>query len=114
MLMPRVAALATTLLVAGCTSWWPWSKGPAEQARYPADARIYQCDESKQLVVRYVDGGKAAMVMYPDRDFRLDQVSAASGARYSNGRTTLDTKGEEALLEEGGKTLFANCKIATK
>lgn len=114
MTIRRMASLAAALGLAGCTSWWPWGGGPAEQPRYPADATIYQCDASKQLVVRYVDGGKAAIVMYPDRDFRLDQVPTGSGARYSNGRTTLATKGDEALLEEGGSTLFANCKLAKK
>jgi membrane-bound inhibitor of C-type lysozyme len=105
---------AVALALAGCTSWWPWSSGPAEQARYPADARIYECDAGKRLVVRYLDGGKAAMVMYPEREFRLDQVPAASGARYSNDRTTLHTKGDEAFVEEDGKTVFANCRSAAK
>jgi membrane-bound inhibitor of C-type lysozyme len=105
---------AVALALVGCTSWWPGSRGPAEQARYPADARIYQCDAGRQLVVRYLDGGKSAMVMYPEREFRLDQVPAASGARYSNTRTTLHTKGDEAFVEEDGKTVFANCRIPAK
>ena len=106
------ALLAATL--AGCASWWPWGGAPAERPRYPADAVIYKCEANKQLVVRYLDGGKAALVMYPDREFRLDAVRTASGARYSNGRTTLVTKGDEALREEDGKTLFANCTSAKK
>jgi membrane-bound inhibitor of C-type lysozyme len=110
----NLAALAAALTVAGCTNWWPWSRGPTEQARYPADARIYQCDAGRQLVVRYLDGAKSVMVMYPEREFRLDQVPAASGARYSNARTTLHSSGDEAFVEEDGKTVFANCKIAPK
>ena len=111
------ASLATAFLavtLAGCTSWWPWGGAPAERPRYPADAVIYKCEANRQLVVRYLDGGKAAVVMYPDREFRLDQAPTGSGARYSNGRTTLATKGDEALLEEDGKTLFANCTSAKK
>jgi membrane-bound inhibitor of C-type lysozyme len=52
--------------------------------------------------------------MLPDREFRLDQTASGSGIRYSNGRTTLQAKGDEAFLEEGTVTTFANCKGATK
>jgi len=99
-----VAAVALLALAAGCSS------SGGDRPRWPADATIYKCDADKELVVQYLEDGKSAMVMYPERDFRLDQVVAASGVRYSNGRTTLHTKGPEAFLEEGGQTLFANCK----
>jgi membrane-bound inhibitor of C-type lysozyme len=105
------ALLAATLGLSGCGSlnWW---SGPAEQSRIPRDATIYKCDDAKQLPVRFEKDGKSAMIILTEREFRLDQVPAASGARYSNGRTTLNTKGNEASLEEGNKTLYANCKSA--
>ena len=99
---------------AGCTSWWPFGGAKGEQPRWPSDATLYQCDGNKELVVRYIDGGKSAIVMFPDRDFRLDQVVSGSGARYSNGRTTLFTKEAEAFLEENGQTLLANCKTTSR
>jgi membrane-bound inhibitor of C-type lysozyme len=101
-----VLAVAAT----GCTSWWPFGGSSGERPRWPSDATLYKCDGNKELVVRYIDGGKSAMVMLPERDFRLDQVVSGSGARYSNGRTTLHTKEGEAFLEENGQTLLANCK----
>jgi membrane-bound inhibitor of C-type lysozyme len=104
--------IAAAAALAGCSSWWPFGSGSSERPRWPADATVYKCDANKELVVRYIDGGKSAMVMLPERDFRLDQVATASGGRYSNGRTTLHTKGPEAFLEEAGQTLFANCKTA--
>lgn len=107
--MRRTAPIAlAAALLAGCGSWNPWS-GPTEQAVIPRDATIYKCDGGRQLLVRYVDGGKSAMVLFTDREFRLDQVPAASGVKYSNGRTDLYTKGDEAFLEEGGQRLYANC-----
>ncbi len=102
----RAAAAALIVLHAGCAS------SGSDRPRRPADAIVYKCDADKELVVQYLEDGKSAMVMYPERDFRLDQEPAASGVRYSNGRTTLHTKGPEAFLEEGGQTLFANCKRA--
>jgi membrane-bound inhibitor of C-type lysozyme len=101
------AAAALAALLAACASG-------GDRPRWPADATIYKCDADKELVVQYLEGGKSAMVMYPERDFRLDQVPAASGVRYSNGRTTLHTKGPEAFLEEGGQTLFANCRTTSR
>ena len=109
--MKAVAWIAVTLCfgLTGCESlnWW---SGPAEQSRIPRDATLYQCDAGKRLVVRYEDSGKSAMIIFPEREFRLDQVAGASGARYSNGRTTLHNKGEEATLEEGGTATYDNCK----
>ena len=103
------ALLAAVLVLAGCGSlnWW---SGPAEQSRIPRDATVYKCDDAKQLAVRFEKDGKSAMIILPEREFRLDQIQAASGARYSNGRTTLNTNGSDASLEEGNKTLYANCK----
>jgi membrane-bound inhibitor of C-type lysozyme len=108
-----IAVAATAL--AGCSSWWPFgSSSSPDRPWYPSDASVYKCEGNKTLVVRYLDGGKAAMVMFPDREFRLDSVRAASGAKYSNGRTDLHTQGDEAFLEEGGNRLFSGCSRAAK
>jgi membrane-bound inhibitor of C-type lysozyme len=104
----RIFVFVPLLLLCGCASWF----GSSERPRYPPDATVYKCDGGKELVVRYVDNGKSAMIVYPEREFRLDSVPGASGVRYTNGRTTLLTKGENAVLEEGGQNLFAECAIA--
>lgn len=90
----------------------PWADAP-ERSRAPANAVAYQCKDRKGFHVRYDIAGKAAWVIYPEREFRLDPVEAASGARYSNGRTTLHTRGDEAFIEEAGSTVFADCKRAS-
>jgi len=109
-----LAALAAAGL-AGCSSWWPFgSSSAAERPRWPADAVVYKCAEGRQLVVQYLEGGKSAMIWFPEREFRLDAVVAASGARYSNGRTTLFTQGDEAALEDGGQRTHADCKRAAR
>jgi len=114
--MKRYAALilAPILIVslAGCSSWswWPWGSSGGEVPRVPPGATAYKCDGGKELFVRYVGDGKSAMVVYPEREFRLDAVETDSGARYSNGHTTLRTQGGEATLEEGSNIVFANCK----
>ena len=114
--MKRYASLilAPILVVwlAGCSSWslWPWGDSGGEVPRVPPGATAYKCDDDKELFVRYVDGGKSAMVIYPEREFRLDAVEVGSGARYSNGHTTLRANGSEATLEEGSNIVYSNCK----
>jgi membrane-bound inhibitor of C-type lysozyme len=113
------AALLAALLSAalsGCGSvklnpleWW--SSGPNEQQpQRLVGATRYQCAGGKELAVRYAPQGQAwAMVLLPEREFRLDAVTAAAG-RYSNGRATLDFKGDEVELQENGALLYAACK----
>jgi membrane-bound inhibitor of C-type lysozyme len=109
--MRRIVVACAAAALAGCSSWWPFgSSSSPDRPWYPSDASVYKCESNKTLVVRYLEGGKAAMVMFPDREFRLDQVSSASGVAYSNGRTDLRTKGDEVQLEEGGNPQYANCK----
>ena len=113
--MSRAVLLATMLALAGCSSWWPFgSSSGGERQRWPSDAVVYKCEAGKQLVVQYLDGGKSAMIYFPEREFRLDPVAAASGARYSNGRTTLYTQGDEAFLEDAGQRTHADCKRASR
>lgn len=107
-------ALFSVLLTTGCAvnlnpmNWW---SGPKEQA--PArltGATLYECEGSKRFAVRYGNAGQAAMVILPDREFRLDPVVSASGTRYTNGQSTLNTQGDETQLEDGGTTLYAKCR----
>jgi len=108
------AALFSVLFTTGCAvnmnpmNWW---SGPEEQtpARL-AGATLYECEGSKRFAVRYGSAGQSAMVILPDREFRLDPVASASGARYTNGRSTLVIQGDEALLEDGGTPLYAKCR----
>lgn len=108
--MKRYAFLVLAATLAGCSSWWPWGGSSGDVPRVPRGATAYKCDGGKELYVRFMDGGKSAMVIYPEREFRLDGEETGSGARYTNGRTTLLTKGAEAQLEEGSAILYSNCK----
>lgn len=101
--MKRHASLLLAAWLAGCS----WFGSSGDVSRVPRGATAYKCDGGKELYVRYLDGGKAAMVIYPEREFRLDAVATG---RYSNGHTILSTQGNEATLEEGANTVFANCK----
>ena len=112
------AALLAAALLGGCGGFSlerlnPWS-APAERAQsLPPDATAYACDGGKRLVVRYLSGGEnSVMIVFPEREFRLDRAQSGPGVRYTNGTDTLHAKGDEATFEEAGTTTYANCKKA--
>jgi len=109
----RSAAPALILALAGCnlSSYMPWpSREAREQSTVPRDAKGYVCESSKRLYVRYASDGKSAMVIFPDREFRLDRVGTAAGERYSNGHVTLLVQGDQVALDDSGATPYAGCK----
>ena len=112
----RTAALVcATLLLGACSSvnLDILSIGRAKEqdvSRTPAGATAYQCDANKRLFVRYLDNGAAAWIILPDRQFRLNKTTSASGSRYSNGNATLDIKDNAATLSDGATATHADCK----
>ena len=114
-LMKTAFAVVLAASLAGCGSFSlgslnPW-RGPAERVRTtPADATEYACDAAKRLVVRQLPGGTAVMIVFREREFRLDQAPSASGTRYTNGSTTLQAQGDLVSLEEEGAVTFSNCR----
>ena len=104
-------------VLAGCSGFSldnlnPWG-GSVERARtLPADAIEYACDAAKRLVVRNLAGSNAVMIVFREREFRLDQAPSASGARFTNGSTTLQSQGDRVSLEEEGAVTYSNCRKA--
>ena len=103
------AALGAAVLATGCGTVERMWGGATEQKRVRVGTE-YTCDANRKLLVRFDAGGKSAWVIFPEREFRLDQVPGESGARYSNGRTTLSTSGDEVSLDEASAVTYANCK----
>jgi hypothetical protein len=109
------AAVAAAVALSGCGNMNmsritnPWA-GPQEMARLPADAVTYTCGNGKPLYVRYGAGNQFVMVMFPDREFRLDATDGAVGGKYSNGRTNLEVRDGEVNVTEGTTTLYGGCR----
>jgi membrane-bound inhibitor of C-type lysozyme len=106
--------LATTLLaLCGCGSidLWPFGGSKSQElSRKPVGATEYQCNNDRRLYVRYLDNGASAWVIFPEREFRLDKVAAASGTRYSNGIAMLEVDGDQVSLRDGATVAFTGCK----
>jgi len=105
---------ASVALLSGCSMDRinPWG-GPVEHSRIPRDATVYECEGGKQLVVQYEANNRWALIIFPERDFRLDAVKDAPG-RFSNGRSTLALQEGVATLDEAGTVSHRNCKSAAK
>ncbi|HUW50306.1 MAG TPA: MliC family protein [Sulfuricella sp.] len=110
-----LAPVCLSLLLSGCGSVNVWPFG-GEKVRdlTPANSTEYQCNGGKRFYVRYLDNGRAAWLIYPDRDIRLDKVDSATGTRYSNGIAVLDINGDESMLADGPAISFSGCKPAGK
>jgi membrane-bound inhibitor of C-type lysozyme len=109
-LMIACAAMLTACGGMNLTRLAFWTNEPTEQ-RSPrlAGTTQFSCDGNKRLAVRFGAAGQPAMVVFPEREFRLDVAPGGAG-RYSNGRTTLTVNGDEASLDEAGASVLANCK----
>jgi len=116
----RMAALTlagSTLLLGACSSvnldLLPFTGGKEQDvSRTPPGATAYTCADNNRFFVRYLDNGAAAWVILPDREFRLNKATSDSGARYSNGSATLETKDNEVTLFDGAKPTYTDCKAS--
>jgi membrane-bound inhibitor of C-type lysozyme len=73
---------------------------------------VYQCTNNQSFEARY-QPQSVELMLEGSPPLTLSQVPAASGARYSDGETTLFTKGNEAFLEKNGTRVYDNCFAQT-
>jgi len=74
----------------------------------------YSCDSGAKVMVYLRE--RNARVVFGGKSYSMRQVEAASGAKYSDGKTVWWSKGEEGFLEDESKTgqavrLAENCKL---
>ena len=101
---------ASAAIVAGCGGGlWPFGSDSKELSRVPANATEYRCNNDRRFYARWLDGGAAVWVIYPEREFRLDKVAGAERARYSNGAALLENNEGEVSLRDGN-VAFTGCQ----
>jgi membrane-bound inhibitor of C-type lysozyme len=72
---------------------------------------LYQCSDNRSFTARYLP--ESAELVLDGHSLTLPQIRAASGARYSDGETTLFIKGNEAYIEVNGETVYEGCLAQT-
>jgi len=70
----------------------------------------YRCENGFDFAVTYQGSGTRALVERSGYSDLLRLVSAASGARYSDGKLTLHAKGDGAVLELPGGPAYRQCR----
>lgn len=68
----------------------------------------YSCPGGERFVVHFTPDRAAEVTVPGGEQIRVDQVSAASGAKYENDRILYWSKGKEAMFEYQGQT-FQGC-----
>ncbi|MEB3310453.1 MAG: MliC family protein [Snowella sp.] len=69
---------------------------------------LYRCKGGKTFQAQFLKNS-VNLQLQRDSILNLPSVKAASGAKYSNGKVTLHTKGEEAFIQINQKILYDGC-----
>ena len=71
----------------------------------------YQCGTTPLTVA--LDGKESTVSLLMDGEqLKLKQVLAMTGAKYSDGKYTFWSKGQNAYLERNGKVIMSDCTLA--
>jgi membrane-bound inhibitor of C-type lysozyme len=72
---------------------------------------VFHCENDKSFTVKFDAKGESVLLQMDDKSIRLPHVPSGSGAKYSDGRTIVWMKGDEAFVEVNGKIILKDCKI---
>jgi membrane-bound inhibitor of C-type lysozyme len=85
---------------------------PADTDSVPSAKKYtYLCEDGKRFTLEIDTKEDCVLLTLDGKPIRLPRDVAASGARYSNGKTTVWLKGNEAFIEMDGKIIIKNCRI---
>ncbi|MBI3310681.1 MAG: MliC family protein [Serratia liquefaciens] len=99
--MKKIIIAAGALALAGCSYVLPQS----------SQTLHYQCGTTPLTAT--LDGKESTVSMLMDGEqLKLKQVLAMTGAKYSDGKYTFWSKGQNAYLERNGKVIMSDCTLA--
>ncbi|CAI1609684.1 MliC family protein [Serratia proteamaculans] len=98
--MKKIIIAAGALALAGCGYVLPQN----------SQTLHYQCGTTPLTVS--LDGKESTVSLLMDGEqLKLKQVLAMSGAKYSDGKYTFWSKGQNAYLERNGKVIMSDCTL---
>jgi len=71
----------------------------------------FNCPDGRTVLARFESKDEFVNVQFEGRDLRLPKTISASGARYSDGKTTFWNKGRSALMEVNDKIVAQDCVL---
>jgi membrane-bound inhibitor of C-type lysozyme len=72
---------------------------------------VYQCEGGQSFTVEFIDNAEFALFTLKNQTLKLPHALSGSGARYSDGHTTLWIKGDGAFVEVDGKIILKDCRV---
>jgi membrane-bound inhibitor of C-type lysozyme len=85
--------------------------GQKEESAAANQTLVYQCEGGQSFTVEFVDNAKFALFTLNGKTLKLPQAISGSGARYSDGHTTLWIKGDGAFVMDGDKITIKDCQV---
>ena len=100
------ASVVLVVVLSGCY----YDVQKANQMEMPWGQRVeVTCQGGKSMVIDFVPAPRAARVSFDSTTVTLPQVSAASDAKFTDGRYTLYVNDQRAALEQTGVVLRGPC-----
>ena len=74
----------------------------------------FRCPDGRSVSAQFEPKDEFVSVRFDGRDLRLPHVISGSGARYSDGKTTLWNKGDSVFVEVNDKIVVRDCVLEGK
>jgi membrane-bound inhibitor of C-type lysozyme len=101
-----LSSVAVIVALSGCY----YDVQKANQMEMPWGQRVEMtCQGGKSMAIDFVPAPRAARVSFDSTTVTLPQVSAASDAKFTDGRYTLYVNDQRAALEQTGVVLRGPC-----
>lgn len=81
------------------------------EKRFTGKTHVFTCSDGTRVEVVYAEKRDYAMVRLGDKSYKLKQIPAASGAKYSDGKVVFWNKGRGAFIEIGGEVVYDGCQL---
>ena len=101
--MNKIAMVGGVLVLAGCSYVMPQQ----------SETLHYQCGTTPLTVALNGEESTVSFLMDGEQ-LKLKQVIAASGAKYSDGKYTFWSKGQNAFVERNDKVIMSDCVLANR
>jgi membrane-bound inhibitor of C-type lysozyme len=103
-----VAGLVSLALV-GCNTAEPETETMETDMDTTSTMATFLCPDGETIEAEFVGTDEVVVVLPGQEAMTLPRAESASGARYSDGTTTLWNKGDEVMVEVDGETVLSEC-----
>jgi len=102
----RMAGVALAASLAACIAYEP----PVQPMAMPWGERVtVSCTGEKTMAIDFIPAPRSARVTFDATTVTLQQVAAASDAKFTDGRYTLYVNDNRVALEETGMVVRGPC-----